>query len=99
MKQVMYNGLNGLYGAIAFLLQLIVDPLGHLFVRLRLPAAVAAHEDEVAVLCQWVLKNVRIRRDRMLLRLQAFLLLKLQITQSSRQIEVAIDTTFLDDAS
>ena len=77
--------------------QFFVDPRDHLLVRLCLPAAVAAHYNKIAVRSQVVGEHVRIRCDGVLLRSQALLLLKFQIAQRPRQIEMTIDAALRDD--
>jgi len=63
------------------------------------PDSIAAHENKVAVLIKIVFIGIGVRRNRMLLRLEVFLLFILKVSESSRKIQVTIDAPFSNYAS
>ena len=63
--------------------ELLVDPSNHLLVGFLLPDAVTTHYNEVSSSLEWVLIDVRVGSDSLLLRGEVLLALVLQVTESS----------------
>lgn len=97
MKQI-GNNLFYIYLLVLWfvLLHLIINPLYRLLIAFLFPNAVAPHQYEVYSLLEVELVRVRVRRYRLLLRLQMVTLLIFEVTKTASQIQVSVNAALCD---
>mgnify|MGYP001029143804 FL=1 len=79
--------------------EFFVNPCDHLLVGFLLPNAVASHYDKVKICGHVVFEDIWVGSDRMLFGLEVGVLLVLQVSKRTRQVQISVDTAICDCTS
>jgi hypothetical protein len=99
VQQVVDYLLQVILASLLLLLQFVIDPSNHLLVGLLLPNAIATHDDEVNIVRDVEAVGVRVGGDGLLFRLEVVAPFVLQVTETTSQVQVAVDAPLGDNAS